>query len=309
MKLMNTASRPSLTPASIGTFAVIALFTNALTATIVVDLGFEVGASPNVAPARTADIDSASEYTWNWDAGNLFFDGTNAWSQDIHAGISYTTYGGTATFGGSTGSLTEIVDGGVDATNDRIRAQAAGTTGGTGDSGSQVNLLYLWDSANFLQTAASFSFDATANSSLSSSILNVQLPWVDGRATESHFVIRDGSTYYISNESAGKVGGDAVTISGDTVGLQWAEFDPSSFSGFNGDSANVTTGGFSSQTFSDVTGVGIIAYAFRPNNAGVVFDLNGFQADLVSVPEPSAFAILFGFGALAMVLYRRRRLS
>lgn len=282
--------------------------TSSSQAVLVVDLGFEIGASPNVAPSRTVDTSTSSEHTWNWNAGSLFYDGTNAWSQDIHAGISYTTYGGTATFGGSTGSLTEIVDGGPagsDAAVDRIRAQASGTTGGTGDSGSRVNLLYLWDSANFLNPGAPFGFDATANSSMSSSLFNVQLP----SQSASHFVIRDGTTYYLSSASAGLAGGDATTIFGNTGGLQWATFNPDLFASFNGDAGNITTGAFSSQVFNNVTGVGIIAFAERANNSGALFDINGFQANLVAVPEPSAFALLSGFAALALILIRRRRVS
>jgi hypothetical protein len=291
------------------TLLVSVLAASSASAVLVVDLGFAVGASPDQAPLRTVDTNTSSAYTWNWDAGNLFYDNPiDGRSQEIYAGISYTTYGGTATLGGSTGAFTAIVDGGPagsDAGVDRIRAQVSGTAGGSGDSGSQVNLLYLWNSANFLQSAASWSFDATANSSLSSSLFNVQLP----TQSASHFVIRDGTTYYLSSASAGLAAGDSTTIFGNTGGLQWATFNPDLFASFNGDAGNITTGAFSSQTFNDVTGVGIIAFTSRANNSGALFDINGFQANLVGVPEPSAFALLSGFAALALILIRRRRVS
>ncbi|CAA6680182.1 MULTISPECIES: sulfatase, partial [unclassified Lentimonas] len=110
------------------------------------------------------------------------------------------------------------------------------------------------------------------------------------------FVIRDGSTYYVSNQGTDSLGFSAnntVEVNGASNGLKWASFEPGKSVSFNADNdpANYGLGDslvFSSRTFNNVTGVGFLVNASRKNmnaTVGSRLDLVDFQAEM-SVTNP-----------------------
>lgn len=152
----------------------------------------------------------------------------------------------------------------------------------------------FYDSADFL-IGGSTTLDLTAASSFS---------LISGRlnAAGASFVIRDGSTFYISQSN-----NTLATYTLDGTALTWATFNPANWTGFLHGTTPAglgvgATGSFAAQTFTNITGVGYILGASRAQANSPSITVTDFQVNLV--PEPSA-ALLGGFGVLALL--RRRR--
>jgi len=165
---------------------------------------------------------------------------------------------------------------------------------------SKTQVFYLWDSNDFLTSGVTV-FEDTANSILSVSVGSFTGDIGGGL----RFVIRDGSTYYVANQTAVNTGQSSTTVllSGNTAGLQWASFDPADFDLFTDNDANLGFGAvsFSSMTFSNVTGVGLIGNAISSVNAQVV--ITDFQARLTD-GGPVSIPIFFNLFTDNMVLQR-----
>lgn len=126
------------------------------------------------------------------------------------------------------------------------------------------------------------------------------------QVTDLRYVVRDGSDYYISEESYAEADLDAIDPSGtgeeitvelaDVRNTDWATWNPAN-ARFDESSAT-----FSAQTFSNVTGLGY--YGMNAGGDSTVADIQTFSA---AVPEPSAWAVLLGTCAFGWVLYRRRK--
>jgi len=142
---------------------------------------------------------------------------------------------------------------------------------------SAEQVLYLWNSADFLVSGFT-EFDHTATCSLSVTTESFKGNGGGGL----RFVIRDGSTYYVANQTTLNAEQSSTTASfhGDTAGLQWAVFNPADFALFTDDDANLGFGAvsFSAQTFTNVTGVGIIGNAI--SSANVQVNIKDFHAEL-----------------------------
>ncbi|CAA6680221.1 MULTISPECIES: DUF1080 domain-containing protein, partial [unclassified Lentimonas] len=105
------------------------------------------------------------------------------------------------------------------------------------------------------------------------------------------FVIRDGSTYYVSNQGTNRLrfsANNTVEVNGASNGLKWASFEPGKSVSFNADNdpANYGLGDslvFSSRIFNNVTGVGFLVNASRESmnaTVGSRLDLVDFQAEM-----------------------------
>lgn len=243
--------------------------------------------SSTINTARSADTSTTSAHTWNFSDSALLFDADAANGQDIYGGYSATSSGlnGTTTLTLGTSNLI---------------SQTTKTATGT----ITARLFLLWESQDFLghTVGTTYTFDSTAASSFTNAANRTN----NGG---SSYIIRNGSTYYISNTATPTLG-----VSGTTDGTQllWATLDIANWANYgqlnpgNNQTLNLgyTASSFTAQTFTDVTAVGIIASGNRANTNNLVFTTTDFQVNLNVVPEPAA--ALFGGLGLLTLLQRRR---
>ena len=165
--------------------------------------------------------------------------------------------------------------------------------------------LFYWDKADFLNGGDVMGVTLDGTSVLSVATLPTSLVKGDEHL---HFVIRDGSQFYISEKYYGSTPGpsqlglfpDGATVSLAPNESQWSLYDPSGLAlHFEG-----TT--FSPHVFADVTAFGFLmdSKTFESNSSRI--EISGFSAS--AVPEPSA-ALLAGMMCLASVAWRRRRVG
>ena len=264
---------------------------------LVVDAGAGFTAlSSTLNSARSESVTSEQERSWVWDASNPLYDGTPAGTR-IFGGVSITAANNLVTTG---------VTVRIDAGSNQLWANV-NNNNTSGGGPSQVRALYLWDSADFLVSGYN-AFDNTANSSFTITA-GTTFNMLNGSGADdggSRYVIRDGSTYYLSSVKALDTTGTGYTVSmnGATVGLQWASFDPAEFATFTDDVAGlglVSLGTFSTRTFDNVTGVGFIGNTYR----GSFSRFEVADVEVALVPEPST-AMVAGLGLAGLILRRRR---
>ena len=253
----------------------------------VVNLNFD--RSGDVLPARSLDPGNAgvlTEYSYNWNDADVLFDGNAALGQKIYGGFHATSKG--------EASLK----------NFRLRNDGSGQflQLSFSDSGApgyeRARMLFLWDAADFL--AAANAFDGSANSVFSIHVpQNIQ---ESDKPKGYRFVIRDGSTYYVSNQIFGNANGSfTASMAGDFPGLKWGEFDPNDLSYVNVVDESLGLGvTFSEQTFDNVTGVGFLADLSRWE--GPHMQVQDFKVDLV--PKPITLGMIRGVGDALLCVYR-----
>jgi iduronate 2-sulfatase len=237
---------------------------------------------PALVAARAPDADGAEAKTFNWSAAAPLWIQVDGSGTTVYGGLHYTRTSSDAAMAGPIASITSSK---IDIRNPM--------TDSSGDS--KASGLLLWDAADFT-AVGTMKFDNTAES-----FLAIETAYGTGNAngTGLRFVIRDGGTYYVSNigdDDLDFVNGDPASMNGTTPGLQWAAFDPNSFTTFDQDAANYGLGtlSFSAQTFGNVTGVGFLFNISRPNNAaGSRLDVLDFQAGLNTDTDTS----LPGYGS------------
>jgi hypothetical protein len=253
---------------------------------IVVDLNFDATDGTDYAPARSPSVATTNQLTYGWSDSSVLFDGDAGLGQKIYGGINTDGAG----YVGATDS--KIQDAGGTA-NDFL----AISTLKTAADAHTTEALVLWDSADFLSTGNAF--DATANSSFTVGIHSFAN--TSGGKNGLRFVIRDGGSYYVSSFFADVAG--LATLTGDAAGLQWGVFNPDNFASYDDNAGDLGLGvSFSSQTFSDVTGVGFIVDVDRPNTASALVRINDFQVALV--PEPASLGLITAAGAGLLFLRR-----
>jgi len=250
--------------------------------------------SPAAHTSMNLSINSDTNHFRNWSDSTPAYNLESSKSLVIYAGVDITADSGVTGSGGVIGIYTTPFN--------SMFARPGSTA-----SNSQTQVIYLWDSNDFL-TPGVIVFDDTVNS-----VLSVTSGSFTGDSGGMRFVIRDGSTYYVANQTTLNVGQSTMTatLEGDTFGLQWAQFDPANFNLFADDDANLGFGSvsFSSTTFSNVTGVGLIANAISSANAQIV--LSDFQATLTNGGEgsPVLEPELFELFTDNMVLQRNKNVA
>jgi hypothetical protein len=263
------------------------LATTVVQADVVVNLEFVDGNGDSASTTRTADTNTDTEYTIGWsDSAYLIDADTDGQNKAFYGAYSATS----ATAITDPATINSFDPAGT--VNDRLIFQAGKSASGD----QEARILALWDSADFL-TSGFNKFDASAGSSLT---LGIHTFANAGGGMGARFVIRDGSQFYISSFSTV----ETASINGTTAGLQWGAFDVADFASFDNSDANVGMSvNFSTQTFTNVTGVGFLTEIARPNTVGPVLAVNDFQAALV--PEPATLGMISLSGALLLIIRRR----
>lgn len=161
--------------------------------------------------------------------------------------------------------------------------------------------LFFWDKADFLNGGDSMPVSLDNDSVITVSFLNSSLNKGDEHL---HYLIRDGSQWYISRKYYGPAigpdrlgplptGGDASL---DPSATDWAPYNPT---GLNLHYA--TTAG-SPHTFTDITAFGFFMDSedFSQNSSRI--EISGFT--VIAIPEPSG--VWLALGGLLPLLRRRR---
>lgn len=239
-------------------------------------------------PARAANTTTTSSHTWDFSDSALLFDGDSAQGQDVYGGYSATStaLNGTTTLTMNSSSLT---------------SQTTKTASGS----ITARLFLLYEVEDFIgyTVGNTYTFDQTVSSSFANAANRTN-------NAGSSYIIRNGSTYYISNTATPTIG-----VSGTSNGTQllWATFNVANWANYGqlnpgtaqGLNLGYTAASFTAQTFTNVTGVGFIAAASRAGTNPLLFPTSDFQVGLTVVPQPNVAALLGGLGMLALL--RRRR--
>lgn len=221
------------------------------------------GDTNEVSVLRGYSLSNDSARVFYFDDTVPFFDGNAATGQKIYGGWS-----GVINTGVFTTADPSISNAG------RLNAAVRSDTGiGIG------NVLLIWDQDNFINGSSSdtLGFDTTSNSVLSANLFRN-----DG---DAYFVIREGSTYYVSDQ-AKSLG--IVSLAGSDGG-KWAAWDPTANGG--ADFASLPTSGYSARIFSNVTAVGVVSVDYEWPVVGTSsrFTIEGtdqgFAARLITITE------------------------
>ena len=211
-------------------------------AATVVDLNLNLSGS--VTPARAIDVNTSSNQTYNWSSSSPLFDGpvTNGnQNAKIYGAFNVTAAAGTLS------SATVQLD---NSTVDTIYFQGNKLLSGNAD----LRAVAFWDSADFL-ASGNTRFDTSTNSSLTIGVGT----WYNAGSgiSGNRYVIRDGTTYYVSNVKGPTAGNTNNTIYGNTAGLQWAAFNINNWATYSEtDVVNLGLGtlSFSNQVFNNEIG-------------------------------------------------------
>ncbi|HAU37734.1 MAG TPA: hypothetical protein DCX07_08465 [Phycisphaerales bacterium] len=175
------------------------------------------------------------------------------------------------------------------------------TNTGTGVTGNLKGLV-IWQKANFLAGSASGETVVFDNGS----VLSVNVADVGTGSYNFRFVVKNASTYYISeysvnvnSTSEGTKTLSQLGLTEQVSGKQWAVYSPSNTSiGFS-------SGTFASVDFNDVEAVGFLMQRGNATGATIYTRITEFSATATVIPEPTTL-VLVGLGACGVLLRRRR---
>ncbi|MEA2067937.1 MAG: PEP-CTERM sorting domain-containing protein [Verrucomicrobiota bacterium] len=172
---------------------------------------------------------------------------------------------------------------------------------GAGTAAMRMATAWYWEKASFLNGA-----DATANlgfsdetASLSAYFNNGGTP-TTGFVRSGHFLVQNGSDWYISADQWVSTGG-ALSINAATA--DWYVFDPQADTLFwDRDDMGTAVAG---STLADITAMGLYVQHELDDGTAVNAMQQGFSSFQATViPEPATISIM-GFGALAAWIARR----
>ena len=172
--------------------------------------------------------------------------------------------------------------------------------------------LAFWDKADFLSGGATSPVTLGPGGSFSST------PRSNSNITEDthlHFVVRDGTQFYVSEAFWGGTGSsttepgyqgtfpDNTTTVLNSATPTWGSWQPYNPSGLN---IQFNHGGFETPTFTNITGFGFyidtLNFTANTNN----LEIDGFSVNALLIPEPWS-AGLAVFGAFGLAAGFRRR--
>lgn len=120
-----------------------------------------------------------------------------------------------------------------------------------------------------------------------------------GNLKSNHLVVRQGADFYVSNDVGGALANMTMfTTLNDIENLvtTWYVYNPVADASLIGTVAN--------PILNDITGIGILNLVDSIPDQFYSFMVAEFSVTVI--PEPSTYALLFGFLALGWVLWRRR---
>jgi hypothetical protein len=199
-------------------------------------------------PDRSPDVDDTatlqSEITYSFSTDNTLFTEPGPNATPIYGGFTVTGPAGTVSNAAVALNTNDV--GFIELTGLRV-AGASGTM----DS----RAMLIWDSSDFLQSGYRMLTDS------GESYIQVDIHKLNNPGA-LNVVIRDGNTWYLSDNSTTVAG--TLTVNG--LNTQWAEFDPADFALFDSDISpgfGVTTNAYAPQVFTNITAVGFIAHVDR----------------------------------------------
>ena len=167
-----------------------------------------------------------------------------------------------------------------------------------GGASRAFHYLQFWEQADFLTLqTGNLGFTTASN-------LLVRFDSTLQGITEARWVVREGSTFYLSEATIDTSTANStrtLTFASDASDGNWAVYSPST-STLDLDA----TASFSSQNFSNITAVGFYLEKDAFSGTEGRWTISDFEADLALVPEPSAF-VLLAVAAVAGVLARTTR--
>ena len=269
------------------------------------------GVTASVSTVRTADVDfiatagsgleSQQRYNFGTASADAFFDPTALAAQ----GIDQNIYGGTNIVMGAydTGTpLLRALQLGVSNSAGYAYFSNIGISGNTDPTPPGMNWtgLFMFRKDEFLNGGdAGTTFDATSSMSVTYGY------WSDWNvACRTRMVIRNGSTYYLSEAYFTSYQNATLTLddfnNNDAADKRWAIWTPTATSFAIPDTSGMT---FEAVDFNDVTEVGFIAEGgLEKYNKTIRFA--SFIVDGVVIPEPVTISML-AVGAVGLL--RRRR--
>ena len=173
-----------------------------------------------------------------------------------------------------------------------------------------LSSLTLFKKDDFLTAGATYSLDNTSTFAVQAA--NIGHGDHAGFGSPIRIVVGQAGNYYISDAFTGAEGGYDGTPSSDTEGLQnydfgdittWYPYDPDS----GVESGIGATALSSSPLFDDIDSVGVHFRIGRDTDGNLFNNVLRFDAT-ATVPEPSAYALAFGFAAFGLMLIRRMKI-
>ncbi len=203
-------------------------------------------------------MDTPDAFLIEWDASTPYLVGSPF--------LGHRFYGGHS--GGSSGSSLSVSN------SDGVLRSLSNAVG-------RVRSIMVWDSEDFIEDNLRI-FDSSASSSFFIEFGAYENP----HQSATHFIIRDGDDYYVSKE--GVAGRNSSFVRNGTQ-LEWGLFDPADFDNFDAtdEALGMSVTGFSLREFGNVTGVGLIGTARRPNNNPVI-DIKSFVVTLAGPGVPTS---------------------
>ena len=175
----------------------------------------------------------------------------------------------------------------------QIRQSSGGDNiGANGNGITSTNTIVLWTNSEFLNGGDTNAATLTGMSAITDDNSS-------GATTQSRFVIRLDSTFYVSD-----IFGEGAASFSDPGLLTWNSYDPMTDFTAIGTATPVTD-------FSNLTGAGIYYTSSLPSAGTIVSELEQFTvtADIAAIPEPATVGLLLGGLACLGFHHLRRRAS
>ena len=173
----------------------------------------------------------------------------------------------------------------------QIRQDGGGDNiGANGNGITSTNTIVLWTNNEFLNGGDTNAATLTGMSAVTDDNSS-------SATTESRFVIRLDSTFYVSD-----IFGEGASSFSNPSLLAWNNYDPETDFTVIGSSATLVD-------FSNLTAAGLYYTTSLPSSGTIISELRQFAAtaDIAAVPEPKTTSILLGAAAFLCILLRRRR--
>jgi len=211
---------------------------------------------------------------------------------------AFTFYGSTSMTGdGTTATPTDVLQSYTRIFNNNSFHRFGATINDANVPASETYYAFVWEQANWQAlTTGEVTVDAT------SSIIYDTANVVGSFGNDYAFVLQNGSSFYYTTPVSQTVIDDGLT---NLAAVEWFLFDPTAnnFGFSNVSDYRTPSGGVLGSTLTNIVGVGGLVYSA---NASGTSANSFFSAELVAVPEPSTFVMLFMSMGL-LFLFRRRQ--